>query len=48
MSRHGEPQLQPLTRENMSLQSVNTKDSARLDVKVRGFYRQGRCAFLDI
>ena len=40
-----EPQLQPLTGENMSLQS---EDSARLDVKARGFYRQGQCAFFDI
>ena len=37
-----------LTGENMSLQSANTEDSARLDVKVRGFYRQGQCAFFDI
>ena len=43
-----EPQLQPLTGENMSLQSANTEDSARPDVKARGFYRQGRCAFFDI
>ena len=43
-----EPQLQPLTGENMSLQSANTEDSARLDVKARGFYRQGQCAFFDI
>ena len=33
-----EPQLQPLTGENMSLQSANTEDSASLDVKARGFY----------
>ena len=43
-----EPQLQPLTGENMSLESANTEDSARLDVKARGFYRQGQCAFFDI
>ena len=43
-----EPQLQPLTGENMSLQSANIEDSARLDMKARGFYRQGQCAFFDI
>ena len=43
-----EPQRQPLTGENMSLQSANTKDIARLDVKARGFYRQDQCAFFDI
>ena len=43
-----EPQLQSLTGENMSLQSANTEKRARIDVKVRGFYRHGQCAFLDI
>ena len=43
-----EPQLQPLTGENMSLQSTNTGDRACLDVKVREFYRQGQSAFFDI
>ena len=43
-----EPQLQPLTGENTSLQSANTEDSARLDVKARGFYRQDQCALFDI
>ena len=43
-----DPQLQPLTGENMSLQSANTEDSAHLDVKARGFSRQGQYAFFDI
>ena len=43
-----EPQLQPLTRENMSIESANTEDSAHLAVKARGSYSQGQCTFFDI
>ena len=27
---------------------ANTEDETRLDVKARGFYRQGKCAFFNI
>ena len=30
------------------LKSTNTEDEARLDIKTRGFYRQGQSAFFDI
>ena len=34
--------------EEFDLRLTNTDDEARLDVKARGFYRQGQCAFFDI
>ena len=43
-----EPHLQPVTGEEFDLRSANTEDEARLDIKARGFYRQGQCAFFDI
>ena len=43
-----EPSLQPLTGETFPLLSTITDDGARLDVKARGFYRPGQCAFFDI
>ena len=42
-----EPHLQPVTREVFT-QSTNTGDKARLDLKARGFWRQGQVAFFDI
>ena len=35
-----EPPLQPLTNEHLERGSINT-DSARLDVRARGFWRRG-------
>ena len=43
-----EPALQPVTGEKFALRSVNIEDNARLDVKARGFFRSGQCAFFDI
>ena len=36
-----EPHLQLITGEEFDLRSANTDDEARLDVKARGFHRQG-------
>ena len=36
-----EPHLQPITGEEFDLRSANTDDEAQLDVKARGFHRQG-------
>ena len=43
-----EPALQPVTGENFALRSANIEDNTRLDVKARGFFRSGQCAFFDI
>ena len=43
-----DPALQPVTGENFALRSANIEDNARLDVKARGFFRSGQCAFFDI
>ena len=43
-----EPRLLPVTGETFELRSTNIEDDARLDVKARGFYRQGQVAFFDI
>ena len=40
-----EPSLQPLTGELLDLATANSADNARLDIKARGFYRQGQVAF---
>ena len=42
-----EPPLQPLTNEHLERGSINT-DSARLDVRARGFWRRGQNAFIDV
>ena len=42
-----EPQLQPLTGENLSGGS-NGGDQARLDVRARGFWRRGQNSFIDV
>ena len=43
-----EPRLLPLTGEVLSLSSANTEDNARLDIKARGFFREGKTAYFDI
>ena len=43
-----EPSLLPVTGEEFVLRSANFEDDSRLDVKARGFYRQGQTAFFDI
>ena len=42
-----EPTLQPLTGENLPLQS-NTSEEARLDISARGFWITGQMAFCDV
>ena len=42
-----EPPLQPLKNEHLERGSTNT-DSARLDVRARGFCRRGQNAFIDV
>ena len=42
-----EPPLQPLGKTTFA-RSVNVKDDARLDVRARGFWRDGQQAFFDI
>ena len=39
-----EQHLQPITGEEFDLRSANTDDEAQLDVKARGFHRQGQSA----
>ena len=41
-----EPRLMPVTEETFELRSSNFEDDSRLDVKARGFYRQGQVVFL--
>ena len=43
-----EPRLMPVTGETFELRSSNVEDDSRLDVKARGFYRQGQVAFFDV
>ena len=44
-----EPELQPLTGEILSLASANREDSARLDIRVQGFWgEQRQDAFFDL
>ena len=43
-----EPRLLPVTGEEFELRSTNIEDNSRLDVKARGFYRQGQVAYFDI
>ena len=42
-----EPPFQPLTNEHLERRSINT-DSARLDVRARGFWRRAQNAFIDV
>ena len=43
-----EPQLQPLNGENMTAQSANTDDGARVDIRARGFWNRSQDAFFDV
>ncbi len=44
-----EPQLQPLSGENLSYSTANSDDQARLDVKARGFWGpQQQSAYFDV
>ena len=42
-----EPPLQPLGNEHLERGAINS-DSARLDVRARGFWRRGQNAFIDV
>ena len=42
-----EPPLQPLTNKDLERGAINT-DSARLDVRARGFWRRGQNAFINV
>ena len=43
-----EPHLQPLLGEAFRLASANTDDGARLDIRVRGFWRSCQDAYFDV
>ena len=44
-----EPELQPVTDENLTNRTANIEDGAHLDVKAQGFWRNNRqCAFFDV
>ena len=43
-----EPQLQKVENKQTYRASANTDDNARLDVRARGFWRQGQSAFFDV
>ena len=43
-----EPQLQPLTGENLRYKTASTENEARVDVSARGFWVRGSRAFTDI
>ena len=42
-----EPQLLPLTGENLRYQTAIRGDEARLDIRARGLWERGQQAFLD-
>ena len=42
-----EPDLEPLTGEEMKYKSANVQDDARSDVRIRGFWGKTRNAFFD-
>jgi hypothetical protein len=43
-----EPPLQPLKTETIPTGIGNTADEARLDIRARGFWRQGQNAYFDV
>ena len=43
-----EPLLHPVVNKNGYLKSANLQNDARLDVRARGFWRDGQNAFFDI
>ena len=43
-----EPQLQPVVSTGSYKRSANITDDARLDIRARGFWRQGQNAFFDV
>ena len=43
-----EPKLLPVTGENFSNRTANTRTEARLDIRSRGFWVRGQQAFFDI
>ena len=43
-----EPLLSPLTGENLTGQSANKSDEARLDIHARGFWQTSQSAFFDV
>ena len=43
-----EPKLLPVTGENVSYRTANTRAEASLDIKSRGFWVRGQQAFFDI
>ena len=43
-----EPALQPLIGESFQLQSTNTEDGARVDIRASGFWTSAQEAFFDI
>jgi hypothetical protein len=43
-----EPTLQPVTNKTNFCRSANLSDEARLDVRAKGFWRQGQNAYFDV
>ena len=43
-----EPHLQFLSGEQIHPNSANLNDDARTDIRARGFWRRGKCAFFDV
>ena len=43
-----EPPLQIVVNKNRYPKTANTDDNARLDIRARGFWRQGQSAFFDV
>ena len=43
-----EPQLIPVTTEQMRYRTANTSDESRLYIKEKAFWRRGQTAFCDV
>ena len=43
-----EPGLLPMNKPHSSGESSNTADGARLDIRARGFWRDGQSAYFDV